>query len=146
LQTNTSKSYSFGGSIKTNFFKLPNFEISYKQSFDNYLTELNETNFENENLEINVEYDFLNDFIFKSDYSFQKFVNKTQNSGNENDFFNASLYYQKENSLWGFELTANNILNNKFRRNSSFTDFLISDNKTFILPRIIMLKVSYKLD
>lgn len=146
LQTNTSKSYSFGGSIKTNFFKLPNFEFSYKKSFDNYFTELNETNFENENLEVNIEYDFLNDFTFKSDYSLQKFVNKSQNSGNNNDFFNASLYYQKENSLWGFEISANNILDNRFRRNSSFTDFLISDNKTFILPRIIMLKVSYKLD
>lgn len=146
LQTNTSKSYSFGGSVKTNFFKLPNFEFSYKKSFDNYFTELNETNFENENLEVNVEYDFLNDFIFKSDYSLQKFVNKSQNSGNNNDFFNASLYYQKENSLWGFEISANNILDNRFRRNSYFTDFLISDNKTFILPRIIMLKISYKLD
>lgn len=146
LQTNSSKSYSLGGNIKSNFFKLPNFEISYKKSFDNYITELNETNFKNETLEVNIEYDFLNEFILKSDYSLQKFSNASQNSGNENDFFNASLYYQKENSLWGFELSANNILNNKFRRNSSFTDFLISDNKTFILPRIIMLKVSYKLD
>ena len=146
LQTNNSKSYSLGGNIKTNFYKLPNLEISYKKSFDNYITELNETNFENDNLDINIEYDFLKDFIFNSNYSLQKFKNISQNSGNQNVFFNASLYYQKENSLWGFEVSANNILNNKFRRNSSFTDFLISDNRTFILPRIVMFKVSYKLD
>jgi len=146
LQRNISKSQTLGGSIKSNFKNFPNFEVLYNKSFDNFKTPSSSSNFENQNFEINIEYDFLNDFIFKSDFTQQKFTNKSQNSGNRTNFFNASLYYQKENSLWGFELSANNIFNNQFIRNSSFSDFLISDNKTFLLSRIIMLKVSYKLD
>lgn len=146
LQNNVSKSNTLVGSIKSNFLKFPNFEILYSKSFDNFKTPISSTNFENQNIEINIVYNFLNNFIFKSDYTQQKFINKSQNSGNITNFFNASLYYQKETSLWGFELSANNIFNNQFIRNSSFSDFLISDNKTFLLPRIVMLKVSYKLD
>jgi hypothetical protein len=114
IQRNISKSHLFGGSIKSNFINFPNFEILYNKSFDNFKTPSLSSNFENQNLVINIEYDFLNDFIFKSDFTEQKFTNTSQNSGNRTNFFNASLYYQKENSLWGFELSANNIFNMVF--------------------------------
>ncbi|WP_397447665.1 carboxypeptidase-like regulatory domain-containing protein [Polaribacter sp. R77954] len=146
LQRNSSRNYSFGGGLKSDFLKFPNMEISYRKSLDKYMTPNNISNFENENLTFNFEYDLWNDYILKASYSLEKFTNKNQNSSNQNEFLNTSLYYQKENSLWSFEIYANNLFNSTFKRNNSFTDFLISDSKTFILPRIIMLKVSYKLD
>jgi hypothetical protein len=36
-------------------------------------------------------------------------------------------------------------LNVKFKQSNSFSDFLISDSKTFILPRIILFSVAYNL-
>ena len=59
--------------------------------------------------------------------------------------FNASLFYQKEDSPWNFKVTAQNILNESFKQNNQFSNYLISDTKTYILPRIIMLSVGYKL-
>ncbi|MCH7524571.1 MAG: hypothetical protein IIC74_06070, partial [Bacteroidetes bacterium] len=50
-----------------------------------------------------------------------------------------------EDSAWGFEITATNIFNTTFKEQNSFNSFLISDTKTFILPRIIMFKIAYKL-
>lgn len=61
------------------------------------------------------------------------------------DIVNASLFYQKEDSPWGFEVSATNLFDVKFKQQNSFSSFLISDSKTFILPRIIMFKLSYKL-
>lgn len=97
-------------------------------------------------MDFNLEYDFWKYFILKADYLLEKYTNKSQNSSNKNDFLNATLNYQKDNSLWGFEISVNNLLDTTFKVNSSFSDFLISENRTFVLPRIIMLKVSYKLD
>jgi len=116
-----------------------------KKSFDDYKTPVSTTNFENDNLNLRLEYDFLESFIFNIDYNYRRFNNKTTNNQNKNDILNASFLYQKEKSSWSFEISANNIFNNRFIRNSSFTNFLISDSKTFVLPRIIMLKIAYKL-
>lgn len=92
-----------------------------------------------------MEYDFLNDFIFKADYSLDTFNNKTTNNTNQFDMANASLFYQTEDSPWGFEVSASNMFDVKFRQTNNFSNFLIQDSKTFVLPRIIMFKVIYKL-
>ncbi len=58
---------------------------------------------------------------------------------------NASLFYQKKNSAWGFEASATNFLNNGVKRTNSFSDYLISERTTYILPRIFLVSVNYKL-
>jgi len=92
-----------------------------------------------------LEYDFCKDFILKADYTFDNYNNKSQGLINTFDTANASLFYQKEDSPWGFEINATNIFDIRFRQNNSFNAFVISDNRTFVLPRIVMFKLSYKL-
>lgn len=99
----------------------------------------------NDRLFVNLEYDFLKDFILKVDYSYDNYENKNSAIKNTFDTASASLFYQKEDSPWGFEINANNLFNVKFKQQNSFNSFLINDSKTFILPRIIMFKVAYKL-
>ncbi|KAB1157295.1 carboxypeptidase regulatory-like domain-containing protein [Tenacibaculum aiptasiae] len=142
---NKSESFSFNTSVKTNFLKFPNFSVNYKKEFNNYKSQGSLSKFENDFINLNIEYDFWDDFIFNLNYNFRDFKNKNINSTNRNDILNTSLFYQKENSPWGIEITANNLFDNQFIRNSSFNDFLISDNRKFILPRILLLKISYKL-
>ena len=55
------------------------------------------------------------------------------------------LSYRKENSAWSYKVFSNNMFNTEFKRNSSFSQFLISDTKTFILPRVIMFSIGYNL-
>ncbi len=141
---NTSNSYSFGGSAETRFNNFPNLELKYNKNITEY-SGISTSKFETDLFTAFLEYDFLKDFIFKVDYSFENYNNKTFNSVSRFDVANTSLFYQKEDSPWGFEVSGNNLFNVGFKQRNSFSSFLVSDEKTFILPRIIMFKVSYKL-
>ena len=142
---NSSKNFNNTISLETNFKNHPNIEVGYKHATSNYKSRGNLTQFLNTSFFTNLEYDFLNDFIFKADYSLDTFNNKTTNNTNQFDMANASLFYQTEDSPWGFEVSASNIFDVKFRQTNNFSNFLIQDSKTFVLPRIIMFKVIYKL-
>ncbi|REG89621.1 TonB-dependent receptor [Winogradskyella sediminis] len=142
---NISKSISSTIGIETSFKNYPNIEINYTKDFNNYKALNNTSKFENDQLEVILEYDFLNDFIFKADYTFDNYSNKSQATQTIFDTANASLFYQKEDSPWGFEVNATNLFDVKFKQQNSFNAFVISDSRTFILPRIVMFKVSYKL-
>ena len=142
---NNSSNFSFNTGFKTSFETFPNIELKYRKSFDKYETPFNKTNFKNDNLNFTLEYDFWKNFIFTLDYNYQKFQNISIDNQNQNEILNTSLFFQKGNNPWSFEVTVNNLFNNEFIRNSSFSDFLISDRRTFVLPRIIMFKLSYKL-
>ncbi|WP_339622993.1 TonB-dependent receptor [uncultured Winogradskyella sp.] len=142
---NISKSISSTIGVETSFKKHPNLEINYTKDFSNYQARGISNAFENDRFEVILEYDFLNDFIFKADYTFDNYNNKSQDLINTFDTANASLFYQKEDSPWGFEINATNIFNVRFKQQNSFNAFLISDSRTFILPRIVMFKLSYKL-
>lgn len=142
---NISKSVSSTISAETLFKKFPNIEVGYKKDFSGYRSSNLNSNFENDNLFVTLQYDFLRDFIFKADYAFDSYHNKGNNTKNTFDTASASLFYQLENSPWGFEINATNLFEMQFKQKNTFNSFLISDSKTFILPRIIMFKVAYKL-
>jgi hypothetical protein len=145
VNLNISKSISATTGIETSFKKHPNLEINYTKDFNNYQARGINNEFENDRFEVILEYDFLNDFIFKADYTFDNYNNKSQDLINTFDTANASLFYQKEDSPWGFEINATNLFDVRFRQQNSFNAFVISDSRTFILPRIVMFKLSYKL-
>ena len=142
---NISKNISSTLSIETSFKNHPNLEIGYIKDFNNYKSIAGENNFENDRFFAILEYDFLENFIFKADYSYDAYVNKSANIKNTFDTANASLFYQVEDSPWGFEVNATNLFDITFKQQNSFNSFLISDSKTFKLPRIVMFKVAYKL-
>lgn len=145
INLNISKSISSTLGVETSFKDFPNIEMNYTKDFSNYKTTGISNKFVNDRFEVVLEYDFLSDFIFKADYRFDNYNNKNQNINNTFDTANASLFYQKEDSPWGFEINATNLFDVKFKQQNSFNAFVISDNRTFILPRIVMFKLSYKL-
>jgi hypothetical protein len=145
VNLNVSKSVSSTVGIETSFKNHPNLEINYTKDFSNYRALGANNEFENDRVEVFLEYDFLKDFILKADYTFDNYNNKSQDITNTFDVFNASLFYQKEDSPWGFEINATNILDVRFKQQNSFNAFIISDQRTFVMPRIVMFKLSYKL-
>ncbi|WP_225035367.1 carboxypeptidase-like regulatory domain-containing protein [Winogradskyella sp. SM1960] len=142
---NVSKSIASTIGVETSFKNHPNLEINYTKDFNNYKALNNISKFENDQLEVILEYDFLKDFIFKADYTYNNYNNKSLDTKTTFDTANASLFYQKEDSPWGFEVNATNLFDTRFKQQNSFNAFVISDSRTFILPRIVMFKVSYKL-
>ncbi|WP_434037153.1 carboxypeptidase-like regulatory domain-containing protein [Formosa sp. 4Alg 33] len=146
-ETNKNNSKNISGTlgIETLFKAVPNLKVAYKKSANIYMALGDETTFENDNILVELEYDFLDDFIFKTDYNYDLYRNDVAGIKNRFDNLNASLFYQKEDQPWGFEISVSNAFDTKFKQSNSFSSFLISDTKTFILPRIIMFKVVYKL-
>ncbi len=142
---NISKSVSSTVSAETFFKNYPNLELGYTKDFSNYRSLGNLNNFENNRIFVNLEYDFLKCFILKADYSLDNYLNKNNAINNQFDTANASLFYQKEDAPWGFEINATNLFDITFKQQNSFNSFLIIDSKTFVMPRIIMIKISYKI-
>jgi hypothetical protein len=145
VSKNLSRSISATGKMETLFENWPNVELGYTISPSVYTTALNKNTFTNSTFFANLDYVFFNDFHLKTDFERIEFVNQGQNLRNVFDVAKASLFYQKEDSPWGFEILMNNLFNVRFKRENSFSDFLIRDQSTAILPRIVMFKISYKL-
>lgn len=141
---NNSISFTLGSGLSTRFENFPNIEINYNKSISKYSNAFNNQFIQN-TLSTFLEYDFLNALIIKADYEYEQYTNNEQNITNEFNLLNASLNYQKEKSLWGFEISATNIFDVKFKQNNTFSNILVSDEKTFIMPRIIQFKIIYNL-
>lgn len=142
---NISKTFSSTASVETLFRDFPNIEFGYTKDFNSYRSFNQINNFENDRIFVHIQYAFLKNFTFKTDYSFKQYHNKSSQNKNTFDSANASLFYQVEDSPWGFEINATNLFDTTFKQSNSFNSFLISDTKHFILPRIIMFKIAYKL-
>ena len=132
-------------SAKTLYDDFPIIEIGWRQSFGNFTLSDNTTNFVTTEPFINFDYDFLSGFIVSADFTSYTYQNQTLDQRNSYEIANASLLYQKESSAWSFKVEAQNVFDVQFKNQNSFTSFIISDSRTFILPRILLFSVGYNL-
>ncbi len=140
---NINTSYSF--SAKTLYDNLPIIEIGWKQSFGNFKLSDNTTKFMTTKPYINLDYDFLDGFIFSADFTSYTYKNKTLGQKNNYEIANTSLFYQKESSAWSFKIEARNLFDTRFKNQNTFTSYVIADSKTYILPRILLFSIGYNL-
>ncbi len=140
-----SNYYSYTVKTETYFKEWPNIEVGLRQSLSTFSAETFENKFIQTDPYAILEYDFLNDFILKADYTYNNYVNRNENATNTFEIGNASLYYNKEDSPWGFEVDVDNLFDVSFKNNNSFNQFIVNDTRIFIQPRTVLFKVSYKL-
>ena len=141
--TNDRNNQSIGVSLKTSYKKWPDFSVGYDKGFSQF-SGITTSNFSSNTFNSDFEINFLKYWIFKFEYENIKNTNEV-NQSNYFDIANSSLRYQKKNSPFGFEFSVSNLLDIKAKNNYSFSDFIISQQQTFVLPRIILFSVSYKL-
>jgi hypothetical protein len=145
LTKNNNFNQYYKTSIETVFKKAPNVRVGYNLKLSSYKTATTTSNYTIKEPFLELEYLFLKSFTFKADYYKNTFENKTLFQKDSYSLANASLFYQKEDSAWGFELSGENLFNIKYKLNNNVNDYLISDTKTYILPRVYMFTISYKL-
>lgn len=145
LNENKTQNTSVGLSVKTLFDKLPTLSLSYQKSFNNYDTAFNKTLALQDKFSVNIDYEFLNDFVFEFFYNLNLYENEDLGINNRFDDSYFSLRYNPENTPWSYSITGSNLFDNRFKQENSFNGFLIADRQTFLQPRIIMLELSYKL-
>jgi ribosomal protein S6 len=140
---NDRNNQNIGLLFKTAFKKWPDFKIGYTKGYS-HIAGLTQSNYQSDVINSAFEMTFFKYFTYKLEYENMK----NTNSNNQTNFYevsNTSLRYQKKNSPFGFELFANNLLDNKVKNNYYFSDYLISEQKTYVMPRVFMLSISYKL-
>ncbi len=143
--TNKNENYRFKAGAETLFDNFPTIEAGYKRSVGNFTSSNTSSKFSTDEPYINIDYDFLKGFIFSFDYTHYRYQNKKQSVKNQYDVANSILSYREEDSAWSFKVEAKNLFDTRLKQSNRFSDYLISDTKTYILPRIIMFSVGYNL-
>ncbi|SDS55509.1 CarboxypepD_reg-like domain-containing protein [Polaribacter sp. KT25b] len=144
-QTNKNNGYNYEFAIETLFDNFPTIEVGFNTDIGKFIASSNTSKFVTTEPYLNIDYDFLKGFIFNFDYRKSNYQNKTLGQKNVYEIANATLSYKKENSGWTYKITAQNMFNAQFKQSNTFSDYLISDSKTFILPRVIMFSIGYNL-
>lgn len=141
--TNNRNNQNIGVVFKTAYKKWPDISIGYNKGFSQF-NGITKSNYQSDEITSELEFTLLKFFTFKLDYNNLKNTDNL-NQTNFYDIANTSVHYQKKKSPFGFELFVNNLFDNKIKNDYSFSDYLISERRTYVLPRVFMLSVSYKL-
>lgn len=139
-----SNNYGYTLKFETHFKKWPNFEIGWNQNLSDFNSKISKNNFTQINPYGTLDWNFLKDFILSTHYAYNYYKNLNTKQSNHSDIGNLSLYYNKEDSPWGFEIDLNNVFDVRFKNENTFNQFFVSDTNLFIQPRTILFILSYK--
>jgi hypothetical protein len=132
---------SYSAKASTMFKKLPNIEIGYATTINDY----NHSRYFTNTPSISLDYYFLNGFAFVTDYQYYHYFNKDNTIDNHYQFLNASLNYQKKDSKLEYKIAATNLLNTTSLNDNSFNQFTISSSQYIVQPRYIIFSLKYNL-
>lgn len=145
LETNQNQQGSYRLSAKTLMEDFPIVEMGFRHGIGHFSMGRQKSESVTTEPYVNLDYDFWDGFIASFDYSAYQYRNKTMNQRNQHQMANASLYYKKDSSAWSFQLEARNLFDVEFKNMHSFSSYIISDMRTYILPRILMFTIGYNL-
>ena len=141
--SNDRNNQKVGVLIKTAYKKWPTVSVGYTKGFSQFKG-ITQSQFQFDTYNADAEFSFFKHWTYKLEYENTSNTNANQQR-NFYDLANTSLRYQKKNSPFGFELSMNNVLNTSVKNDFSFSDYLISERTTFVLPRVVLFSISYKL-
>ena len=140
---NDRNDQNLGITLRTAKREWPDLEVGYTKGFSQF-NGITQTNYKTDAFNASGSIEFLKHFVYK--FSYENLKNTDNN--NQSNFYeiaNASLRYQKKNSPFGFEISINNLFNTTLKNDYTFSDYSITQRTTYVLPRVILFSVSYKL-
>lgn len=142
LFTNESFTQSYNLKVSTNYKNLPNLEVGFEYSVNDYPN----SKFINEKPFARLDYYFLKSFSFVTEYEYNHYYNDDKSSDNEYDFLSASLIYQKtKDSKFEYKISGTNLLNTTSLNDDSFGQFSTRTSQYTVQPRYIIFSVKYNL-
>lgn len=144
-QENENENINYSFSARTLYKNFPNVTAGFRQNIGRFTLAGSTNTFVTSQPYAELEYDFWNGFIASFEYAYFNYNNETLNQENDYSIAEASLFYQKENSAWSFKLEGQNLFNATLKNSNRFSSFVISDTRTFVLPRIIVFSIGYNL-
>lgn len=144
FKTNRSRSINTNFFLETRFKNYPNIKLGVNNKYSEFFINGKNTYVTNKYY-LGAKYQYLKTFDASLSYKRFNFLNKNIRETNTFDHLDVTLNYTPERSPWSFGISGNNLLNISSRRASNFSPLNISDSRTFIMPRIILFQVNYKL-
>jgi hypothetical protein len=140
--TTESLTQNYTLKLATNYKDLPNLELGYSLTTNDY----NGTKFYTDRPSAKLDYFFLDSFSFVSEYEYYHYTNNKKTVNNEYAFLSASLIYQKnKDSKLEYKVAATNLLNTNTLNDDSFTQFSTRTSQYTIQPRYIIFSLKYNL-
>ena len=143
--------YSLRPSIRTNFTKAPNISLNYSVNFSDQerleLSSNNMSNFKSVTHRPSVSFDayIWNSLTLKTDFSYNE-VRQNRELQNVFKILNFSMSYRKnKDAKWEYEFEASNILGTESRISVNNGNISNRINETFILPRLLTLRLRYQI-
>ena len=140
-ETTESFTQSYTAKLSTNYKSLPNLELGYNVTVNDYQN----TAFYSQRPSAKLDYYFLNAFSFVSEYEFYHYTSDDKTIDNQYDFLSASLIYQKKDTNWEYKISATNLLNTTSLNDDSFTQFFSRTSQYVVQPRYVIFSVKYNL-
>jgi hypothetical protein len=135
-----TQGYTFKAS--TNYKNLPNIELGYNFTINEY----QDNRFYTDKPFARLDYFFLKSFSFVSEYEFYHYYNNDKTTENEYDFLSASLIYQKtKDSHWEYKISGTNLLNTTSLNDDNFNQNIVRTSQYRVQPRYIIFSLKYNL-
>ena len=141
VSTTESFTQTYSVKIATMFKKVPNIELGYSTTINEY----NHTKYFTNTPSITLDYYFLNGFAFVTDFQYYHYFNNDKTIDNHYQFLNASLNYQKKDSKFEYKVSATNLLNTTSLNDNSFNQQSISSSQYIVQPRYVIFSLKYNL-
>jgi hypothetical protein len=140
--TTESLTQNYTVKVATNYKNLPNLELGYSRTINDYIG----TKFFTDRPSARLDYFFLDSFSFVSEYEYYHYTNNNKTVNNEYDFLSASLIYQKKKeSKLEYKVAVTNLLNTNILNDDSFTQFSTRTSQYTVQPRYIIFSLKYNL-
>ena len=140
--TTKSLTQNYTVKVATNYKDLPNLELGYSRTINDYVG----TKFYTDTPTARLDYFFLKSFSFVAEYEYYHYTNNSKTVNNEYDFLSSSLIYQKtKDSKFEYKISATNLLNTQTLNDDSFTQFATRTSQYTVQPRYIIFGLKYNL-
>ncbi|QYJ67141.1 TonB-dependent receptor [Flavobacterium litorale] len=140
-QVNEQFTQNYRASFSTNYQEVPNIEVGYGYSVNDYA----DSKFYTESPFANLNYFFWDAFTVRVDYEYNHYYNSDGTSDNEYDFLNADIMYRQKDSHWEFKVSGTNLLNTTSLNDDSFNQFSTYTSRYTVQPRYLLFTVRYNL-
>ena len=140
--TTESLTQNYTVKVATNYKNLPNLELGYSLTINDYIG----TKFFTDRPSARLDYFFLDSFSFVSEYEYYHYTNNNKTVNNEYAFLSARLIYQKKkDSKLEYKVAVTNLLNTNILNDDSFTQFSTRTSQYTVQPRYIIFSLKYNL-
>lgn len=142
FQTNESFTKSYTIKASTNFKKVPNIEVGFNKSVNDYQG----NTFITDKPSLKLDYFFLDSFSFISEYEYYNYYNNERTINNKYDFLSASIVYLKnKDSVLEYKVSVTNLLNTTSLNDDTFSQFSTRTSQYVVQPRYIIFSLQYNL-